>query len=161
MCATVTVWVATSPVKLPTRHGPHRIGGLDSALEKRGIPLMPRAKHKTPSYSRQFQGHCQCQATVKLPGSFCPGKSRPHLHSHFNFAGSVFKTVACSLGLSYGSELTRQRTSLPSNSSLCYSHINAGAWSFLPSSLCHHRGRTISSQLHFYQKVGLGLAYSL
>ncbi len=111
--------MATSPVKLPTRHCPPHIdfAGLDSALEKRGIPLTPSPRVvRGPSYSRQFQAHCQCQAAVKLPGSFCPGASRPHLHSHFNFAGSAFKTVACSLGLSYGSELTRQRTSLPSNS---------------------------------------------
>ena len=78
--------------------------------------MLSRRKVGTPSYAKQLKITLQCQVTVKLPGSFCPDKSRPHLHSHFNFAGSAFKTVACSLSLSYGSELTRQRTSLPSNS---------------------------------------------
>lgn len=38
--------------------------------------------------------------------------TRPHLHSHFNFTGSMLKTVAMSFYLSCGSELARQGTSL-------------------------------------------------
>jgi len=72
---------------------------------------------KAPSYSKQLDKTYKCQATVKLPGSFCPRTTRPRLHSHLNFAVYVFKTVAQSFYHSCGSELTRQGTSLY----LCYS----------------------------------------
>ena len=58
-----------------------------------------------PSYSRQLEKTHKCQATVKLPGSFCPRTTRPRLHSHLNFAVYVFKTVAQSFYHSCGSEL--------------------------------------------------------
>ena len=70
---------------------------------------------KSPSYSRQFIYSHQCQASVKLSGSFCPCVGRPHLHSHFNFIGQWFKTVFNSLSLSCRPELTRQGATLPSN----------------------------------------------
>ena len=66
----------------------------------------------SPSYSKQLEKTHKCQATVKLPGSFCPRTTRPRLHSHLNFAVYVFKTVVQSFYHSCGSELTRQGTSL-------------------------------------------------
>ena len=118
--ASVTFLEATSPVKLPTRHCffAGSLSGkkmrVDSPKERCFIDVPTCVG--TPSYTRQFEIPSQCQVTVKLPGSFCPGKTRPHLHSHFNFVGSMVKTVACSFYLSCGSELTRQGTSLPWNS---------------------------------------------
>ena len=55
----------------------------------------------------------QHQVAVKLPGSFCPGAGRPHLHSHFNFAELFVKTVPKSLRLSCGTPIKRRGISLP------------------------------------------------
>ena len=41
-------------------------------------------------------------------GSFRPGAGNQHLHWYFNFTGCIVETALKSLGLSCGSELTRQ-----------------------------------------------------
>jgi hypothetical protein len=43
-----------------------------------------RAGFKVSLLHSTMKALIQCQATVKIPGSFCPGAGRPHLHSHFN-----------------------------------------------------------------------------
>src|ERR671917_322938 len=55
----------------------------------------------------------QCQAIVKVPGSFRPAARNEHLYSYCNFAGPVVETVGKSLRHSCRSELTRQGISLP------------------------------------------------
>ena len=54
----------------------------------------------------------QCQAAVKVPGSFRPAAGSEHLYSHCNFAESLVETVPKSLRHSCRSELTRQGISL-------------------------------------------------
>src|SRR5699024_7991927 len=46
-------------------------------------------------------------------GSFRPVAGNVHLHTSYNFTGSLVETVPTSLHLSCGSELTRQGISLP------------------------------------------------
>src|SRR5699024_12333609 len=48
-------------------------------------------------------------------GSFRPVAGNVHLHTSYNFTGSLAETVPKSLHLSCGSELTRQGISLPSD----------------------------------------------
>src|ERR1700704_2440185 len=55
------------------------------------------------SYQRRSKR--QCQAVVKVPGSFRPAAANEHLYSYFNFAGSVVETVGKSLRHSCRSEL--------------------------------------------------------
>ena len=47
----------------------------------------------------------QCQAAVKVPGSFRPVAGSEHLYSHCNFAESLVETVPKSLRHSCRSEL--------------------------------------------------------
>ena len=47
----------------------------------------------------------QCQAAVKVPGSFRPVAGSEHLYSHCNFAESLVETVSKSLRHSCRSEL--------------------------------------------------------
>ena len=68
---------------------------------------------QAPSYSKQLESYVKYEAIVKLSGSFCPAVSRPHLHSHFNFAESLLKTVAEWLRLSCGPLIKRLGISLP------------------------------------------------
>ncbi len=49
----------------------------------------------------------QCQAAVKVPGSFRPVAGSEHLYSHCNFAESLVETVPESLRHSCRSELHR------------------------------------------------------
>src|SRR5699024_582114 len=55
----------------------------------------------------------QCQAIVKVPGSFRPAARNEHLYSYCNFTGPMVETVGKSLRHSCRSELTRQGISLP------------------------------------------------
>ena len=118
--ASVTLWEATAPVKLPARHCPWR--GFPSEVRR---PLLAERYfilrlHKswrfcfsafrlyyTTNTERQYQG------IVKVPGSFRPSARNEHLYSYCNFAGFLVETAGKSLRHSCRSELARQGISLP------------------------------------------------
>src|SRR5690349_25063436 len=64
----------------------------------------PRFTGSHLSYTSYF-GY-QCQAIVKVPGSFRPAARNEHLYSYCNFAGPVVETVGKSLRHSCRSEVT-------------------------------------------------------
>ena len=64
-------------------------------------------------YTKLYDSKIQCQAIVKVPGSFRLFAGRRHLHRQYNFTESLVETVRKSLRHSCRSELTRQGISLP------------------------------------------------
>src|SRR5699024_12057267 len=52
----------------------------------------------------------QCQAIVKVPGSFRPAARNEHLYSYCNFTGPMVETVGKSLRHSCRSELTDRKS---------------------------------------------------
>ena len=106
-----------------------------------------RRRFKASHLSCTSHARHQCQAAVKVPGSFRPAAGSEHLYSHCNFAESLVETAPKSLRHSCRSELTRQGISLECVTYDLYrAHVARQAGrTFLPASLCRHRVRTISS----------------
>jgi hypothetical protein len=118
--ASVTLWEATAPVKLPAMQGPGP--GSRAAVRQQarqgwyfkvastpagaGASLAPTyPTHEWPAASAKLQSRCT--------GSFRLTAGSPHLHGHFNFAESALETAGRPLRHSCRSELTRQGISLP------------------------------------------------
>lgn len=80
--SSVTLLEETAPAKLTTSQCLPKGIRLEIAKERCFI-----GGQSPPSYAKQLAIPYQCEASVKLPGSSCPGAGRPHLHSHFNFVG--------------------------------------------------------------------------
>src|SRR6266852_4885793 len=99
--ASVTVWEATAPVKLPTWHCP-RPGS--------------RAQVRTPAQSGWYLkvGSTEPSGPASQPPTY-PAQTPPKFHAkvQYRFTGSLAETAAKSLRHSCRSELTRQGISLP------------------------------------------------
>ena len=118
--ASVTLWEATAPVKLPARHCPWR--GYPSEVRR---PLSAERYFTLRlhgSWRSRFEAYRLCYTTdterqyqgiVKVPGSFRPSARNEHLYSYCNFAGFLVETAGKSLRHSCRSELARQGISLP------------------------------------------------
>ena len=147
MYACVTFEQATSPVKLPTRHC--SICRFQTELV-RVITVEERyftvaRQRRTPSYSIQSPTNPQCQAIVKLSGSFCPAVSKPHLHGHF-IIRRVYRQDSRSLVkpfMQVGTYPTRHHATFEQFIFVTF-HPRRMAWTFLPCSSCRHEDRTIS-----------------
>ena len=118
--ASVTLWEATAPVKLPTRHCPSpglrvevriqkpqgwyfKVGSTETSVPASKPPTYPT--HAWPRPNIRLQSRCT--------GSFCPVAGKRHLHRCYSFAELLQETAVKSLHHSCRSELTRQGISLP------------------------------------------------
>src|SRR3989338_11313271 len=92
------------------------------------------ARKQDLKVSHLFYAFClygQCQAIVKLPGSFRLAVGNRHLHRYCIFTELFLETVPQSLRLSCASELTRQGISLDTSlvrRTLSSSKFYFGAW---------------------------------
>jgi hypothetical protein len=118
--ASVTVWEATAPVKLPAWHGPAprsggpvRIPTAQGWYSTVGSPEPGGPGSPPPTYPLQEQPESNARVQSSSTGSFRPVAGISHLHETFNFTGPPAETAPKSLHLSCGSELTRQGISLP------------------------------------------------
>ncbi len=118
--ASVTLWEATAPVKLPAMQGPG--SGSRTAVRRRMVQGWYFKDASTgagapASQAPTYPTHAPSGATAKLQsrctGSFRLTAGTPHLHGEFSFAESALETVGQSLRHSCRSELTRQGISLP------------------------------------------------
>ena len=118
--ASVTIWEATAPVKLPARQCPapcfresvrnpehpgwyFNVGSAETA-----IPAS-----QPPTYSTQNIPNLTVKLQLRFMGSFRLAAGRGYLHPQDNFAESLVETAGMSLRHSCRSELTRQGISLP------------------------------------------------
>ena len=118
--ASVTIWEATAPVKLPTCHC-SRSGSRTKvrALAQSGWYLnvgstdtsVPASK--PPTYPAQTPPKLHDRLQSRFTGSFRLLAGSQHLHWRYSFTGSLAETAAKSLRHSCRSELTRQGISLP------------------------------------------------
>ena len=118
--ASVTLWQATAPVKLPTCHRPTpglryavRVNSVPGWYSKVGSTETSVPASQPPSYPTQVQPSRNGKLQSSSTGSFCPAAGLAHLYANFNFAEPFVETVPHSLHHSCGSELTRQGISLP------------------------------------------------
>ena len=118
--ASVTVWEATAPVKLPVWPcSPTRRGPKVRATERSGwyftvaSPSAETEGSKAPTYATQTGPLLMARVQLRCTGSFRLGAGIRRLHRNHKFAEPLAKTVALSLRHSCRSELTRQGISLP------------------------------------------------
>ena len=117
--ASVTIWEATAPVKLPPCHGPPpRSGGVRRRFDAGWYPTShspgpDEPGSPCPTYPVQRPNPVHDRLQSSSTGSFCPIVGTLHLHRACNFTGPLVETVPKSLRLSCGSELTRLGISLP------------------------------------------------
>ena len=111
--ASVTIWEASAPVKLPTTMSLRRITAIVRYQNKRVFHWWPTS---TPLLQCLLLYQiCFPNTNVKLQR--CTGLSvnyaNSHLHGEFNFTELMLRTAEKSLRHSCRSELTRQGISLP------------------------------------------------
>ena len=118
--ASVTLWEATAPVKLPTTQCP-RPGSrawvrstaqqgwyFNDGSTETGVPAS-----QPPTYAIHPQSTSSPRIQSSSTGSFRLVAGNPHLHGYYNFTESPVETAPKSLRHSCRSELTRQGISLP------------------------------------------------
>ena len=118
--ASVTLWEATAPVKLPTYHcpSPGLLHVVRNPVTKEWYPKVDSMNpDELTSMSPTYPVHPLPKSNIRLQssstGSFRPVAGNGHLHPNFNFTESLVETAPKSLRHSCGSELTRQGISLP------------------------------------------------
>src|SRR5574341_2601511 len=118
--ASVTLWEATAPVKLPTCHCPQSGSRTQvRALAQSGWYLTVGSAEASaptsqpPTYPAQTPPKLHDRLQSRFTGSFRLLAGSQHLHWHYSFTGSLAETAAKSLRHSCRSELTRQGISLP------------------------------------------------
>src|SRR5271168_3482425 len=119
LSASVTIWEATAPVKLPVWPcPPPRLGVQVRATELSGwyftvasLPAETR-RSQAPTYPTQAVPLIMTRVQLRCTGSFRLDAGIRRLHRNHKFAEPLAKTVALSLRHSCRSELTRQGISL-------------------------------------------------
>src|SRR5215469_6219129 len=148
--ASVTVWEATAPVKLPVWPcPPPRLGVQVRATELSGwyftVASSPAetGDSKALTYPTQTEPLFMTRVQLRCTWSFRLDACIRRLHRNHKFAEPLAKTVVRSVRHSCRSELTRQGISLILLS-LRLNCRGAGR-TFLPPSACRHADRTLSS----------------
>src|SRR5580704_16931488 len=125
LSASVTIWEATAPVKLPVwpcppaRRGPHvRSTELSGWYFTGASPPAETRGSQAPTYPTQTVPLIMTRVQLRCTGSFRLDAGIRRLHRNHKFAESLAKTVALSLHHSCRSELTRQGISLGSSHSV-------------------------------------------
>ena len=120
LSASVTVWEATAPVKLPVWPcPPSRLGTQVRATELSGwyftvaSPSAETKGSKAPTYPTQIVPLFMTRVQLRCTGSFRLDAGIRRLHRNHKFAEPLAKTVVRSVRHSCRSELTRQGISLP------------------------------------------------
>ena len=118
--ASVTIWEATAPVKLPPATVPPPASrGSVRALAQSGWYLNGASTDPSgpassaPTYPAQTPPKLHDRLQSRFTGSFRLLAGSQHLHWRYSFTGSLAETAAKSLRHSCRSELTRQGISLP------------------------------------------------
>jgi hypothetical protein len=120
LSASVTIWEATAPVKLPVWPcPPPRRGVQVRATELSGwyftvaSPSAETEGSQAPTYPTQTEPLLMTRVQLRCTGSFRLDAGIRRLHRNHKFAEPLAKTVVRSVRHSCRSELTRQGISLP------------------------------------------------